>query len=154
MPIPYLPDVAITLRATTCYLCGIPFAMPADLIKQRIEDRGKFWCPNGHDQHFLGETEAQALAKQLKAKADELSREKHWREQADARVKDLSRDVARERNRVNGYKGAMARTKRRVANGRCPCCSEQFKNRESHMQTRHPNWNPDKHADAIAEKAG
>lgn len=148
----FVPRITITLVAEECYLCGTPFAMPSTLRKERLADHRAFYCPNGHGQVYTGETEAQKLAKQLKAKQDELGREKHWREQSEEHARDLAKRVVHERARVNGYKGAIARTKNRVAKGQCPCCSHKFKDLKTHMVTEHPNWNPDKHADAMAAK--
>jgi uncharacterized coiled-coil protein SlyX len=153
MPTVYIPDVAITLRSTTCYLCGIPFAMPADLMARRLEDHRNFWCPNGHDQHYLAETEAQRLAKELRAKNDELARKQSALDQSRARSADLETRVAHQDRRINGYKGVVARTKRRVSKGRCPCCSHTFKDLKSHMATKHPKWDPDHAAEVAAEKA-
>lgn len=152
MPTIHIPDtVVITLRSVACYLCGIHFAMPADHLERRIADGFNFWCPNGHSQGFI-ETEAMRLAKQLKAKNDELARQKSALDQSHARNADLERTVAHQDRRINSYKGVVARTKRRVAKGRCPCCSAEFKNLKEHMKTEHPHWDPDKHAEALAEK--
>jgi hypothetical protein len=42
--------------------------------------------------------------------------------------------------------------KRRVAKGICVCCSKKFKDLETHMKEEHPDWNPDKAAEALASE--
>jgi len=64
-----------------CYLCGTGFAMEAGLYAQRRADHAEFYCPNGHGQHFTGESSEQ---KQLRL--------------AQERIVALQRDVARERD--------------------------------------------------------
>lgn len=151
MPTVIIPDVAIKLQSTTCYLCGIPFAMPADLMQQRIQDHRNFWCPNGHDQYFVGETDAQRLERQLKAKNDELARKQAALDQERALTADYAKQVQHKDRQISGYKGVVARTKRRVSKGVCPCCSAKFKDLKQHMQAEHPHWDPDKGAEALAK---
>jgi hypothetical protein len=69
------------------------------------------------------------------------------------RARSSSATVAHQERRINGYKGVVARTKRKIAAGRCPCCSHQFKDLERHMTTKHPGYDPDKGAEALAAKA-
>lgn len=135
----------ITIVKHTCGKCGVVFGLSSDFKNQRLKDHEAFYCPNGHPRAFTSPSEADRLR-------DDLARERHWREQADARNSDLRREVERERRRTNGYKGAMKRVSNRVAKGVCPCCSTKFKDLKTHMQTEHPDWNPDKHADALAAK--
>jgi len=66
--------------AGPCSVCGIELCLPTKFLKQRREDHVAFFCPNGHGQHFPGETEAQPLAKKL-AEAEKRLKE---REQSDA----------------------------------------------------------------------
>lgn len=142
--------VVQTLHVLSCARCGMLFGIPQDFEQRRRNDHQEFVCPSGHTNYYPQESEAERLTRELKQKNDELARQRAHADQREARLREIAAESRRKDNRINGYKGVVARTKRRVANGRCPCCSHQFKNLEAHMKTRHPNWNPDRHADAIA----
>lgn len=138
-------QLGLELVVIDCISCGIPFAAPKQWRQERINDHRRFYCPNGHEQHYTGKTEAERLR-------DELARTKAQLDQKSARIVDLQDEVQHQERRVNGYKGALGRVKRRVAKGTCPCCSRKFKDLEAHMKTEHPTWDPDKHAAAAAAK--
>lgn len=106
-----------------CCHCGISFAMTADLYRRRLNDHNKFYCPNGHAQHYSGKTEAQKLR-------DQLERERSMREATEARA------VKIEKHR-NQIKKAHQKMRARVMNGVCPCCNRTFQNLMRHMQTEH-----------------
>jgi hypothetical protein len=153
MPTVFLPNVTVTLVVETCYRCGVVFGMPTDFKQQRLKDRESFYCPNGHGQVYTGKTEEQKLR-------DQLAAEKHAREQADANAKYLSGRISalhdekgRVERKLRGTRAVVTRMKRRAVAGRCPCCSDQFKDLERHMKTKHPNFDPEKGAEALAEKA-
>lgn len=125
-----------TLVTETCCNCGIVFGMTkgfqAEAIRQR---RNKtFYCPNGHPQHYLGESDAQ----KLRNAQDELERQK-------ARTqREVDQRNAAERS-AQGFKIAASRArnerdriKTRVQNGVCPCCQRTFQNLAKHMKTKHP----------------
>lgn len=146
MPTVYVPDVAIHLESRTCGECGIVFAMDAQYIARRKEDHKVWYCPNGHGRHFTGKSEAEGLR-------DQLAREKHWREQAEARVAEVRTQRDAVERRLRATKAVVTRTKKKIVAGRCPCCSFKFKDLASHMTTRHPNYDPEKAATAIEGKA-
>lgn len=142
--------VQITLTTVRCYNCGVLFGIESGRRQELIESHDLFWCPNGHSQHYTEQTEKE---KQIAALERDLrtanSSRQFWNEQA----AEAQRDVERKSRSINGYKGVIAKTKKRIAAGTCPCCSAKFKNLEQHMKARHPNWNPEKGADALAAKA-
>lgn len=145
--------VTSTLQGVTCCTCGVLFGLTSEYIAERRRDHEWFRCPNGHSQHYSGETEAEKLARQLKAKNDELARVRAAHDQTHARLDSARAEVRHQERRINGYKGVVARVKRRVSSGSCPCCSMKFKNLREHMQTEHPGWNPEKGADALGGKS-
>ncbi len=106
--------------------CGITFAVPRGWQRERQEDHTTFYCPNGHQQYFPGETDAERLAK-------ELARERQRLDQAQAAVKDL------ERSR-RAIRGQLTRQRNRIAKGVCPCCKRHFRDLFRHMQTKHPQF--------------
>lgn len=126
-------DATLQLVTEECCNCGVLFAMPQEVKDRRVDDHGSFYCPNGHGQHYTGKTEAEKLRETLELRSRQLANAHE-----DARV-ERSRAVT-QRNRANGYKGQLARTKKRVAAGVCPCCSRSFKNVASHMRTQHPDY--------------
>lgn len=153
MPLLTVPDVHITLVAETCYLCGVPFAMPEALMRNRRGDKRDFYCPNGHSQAYVKST-ADTLR-------DELAKQKHLTEQAQAdarywttRTEKAQENTARVERSLRATKAVVTRTKKKIVAGRCPCCSHQFKDLRSHMATRHPKYDPEKAVVAIEAKAG
>ena len=139
-----------TLATETCCSCGILFAMPNDYRQQRLNDHEAFWCPAGHRQYYTGKSDAEKLR-------DQLAAEKHKTEQAQAlaahrltRIEDEQRAAQRIARRLSATQGVVTRHKRKIAAGKCPCCSAAFKDLASHMKNRHPNWNPEKEAEVRA----
>jgi hypothetical protein len=145
-------DAGITISLVTvrCFKCGVIFGIESGRKEELTESHDSFWCPNGHAQHFVGQTEKEKRIAQLERDVrSNKSSADFWREQSASAAKE----VEHQSRRINGYKGVVARTKRRVAAGRCPCCSAEFKNLESHMKAKHPNYDPAKGAEHLAEKS-
>lgn len=114
--------------AGCCITCGIEIILPRWFKAQALKERSKkpFFCPNGHSQHFIGETEAERLAKLLDLERQESQRQ---RERVAARDRSLS-----------AVKGQITKIKNRVGNGVCPCCNRSFTNLRRHMSTKHPAY--------------
>ena len=96
-------------KYTKCCNCGVEFASP--ILGERLVDKRNFYCPNGHMQHYLGESDAD--------KAERL------------RV-----EVVRERSRADV---AEARVNQFAA-GKCPCCKQKFRRLREHMHKKHPKF--------------
>lgn len=109
-----------------CCRCHIAFAVPAEFRKKRLDDRGAFYCPAGHGQHFTGPTEAQKLKTELERKASMLQ------------AAELRAETA-EKDRLQVAK-AHRKMRERVMNGVCPCCNRTFQNLMSHMRSEHPDF--------------
>lgn len=116
--------------------CGIEFAVPDTWEKKRREDHSSFYCPNGHSLSFSSKSEVERLR-------DQLAKEKHNSDQANARADDMrrQRDIADRRRAA--MKGQVTRIKNRVGKGVCPCCNRTFQNLKRHMTGQHPDWAPD-----------
>jgi len=116
----------IRFETYTCSACGIPFALTADFVQRRRNDKATWYCPAGHGQVFRGNTEAQKLQAQLDATTRQL-------ENARANV-----------DRVRHERDAVAKAHRkmrvRVMNGVCPCCNRSFENLRRHMHDQHPDF--------------
>lgn len=130
------------LEIEHCCNCGIAFGMPTDFQRERRRKRDQFFCPAGHAQHYLAESEETKLRRerdrlkqQIAQKDDEISEARTgWRE-ADERAKA-------ERARANGYKGHATRITKRAQAGVCPCCTRTFSALAEHMKTEHPDFTP------------
>lgn len=113
-----------------CCECGVAFAFPSTLYEKLAKRKPgtAFYCPNGHAQHYLGESWE-----------TKLRREKQRREQMAAQVQDAENRADRERRSAAAYKGAATRLKNRARAGVCPCCNRTFKDLARHMKSQHPD---------------
>lgn len=124
--------VDVNIVTDTCCVCGIVFGYPDYFEKQLRKSGQTFYCPNGHSLWF-GKSEADKLRDELKnVKRDaELNRQWYEAEQDDHQ---------RTRRQLAATKGVLTKTKKRIANGVCPCCKRHFVNLERHMEMKHPNY--------------
>ena len=115
-----------TFENTTCFRCGTIVVMHAEFYRDRVRDKAAWFCINGHQQVFVGESVEETLRKKLVSKELELAQER-------TRIATKDRAIA-------ALKGAARRTKTRVQNGVCPCCNRTFIALGRHMATKHPDW--------------
>lgn len=120
----------IDLWISDCASCGVVFGMSAELEARRREDRGTFYCPNGHRMSFQGPTQAEREAKAARERADRLA--VSFRAEQDQRH-------AAEREAAEA-KASEVRLRWRVGNGVCPCCSRTFQALAAHVATKHPEF--------------
>lgn len=123
-----------TLTIVACW-CGIEHAIPADLYRHAKASRDNaVHCPLGHKWVVR------------KSAADE---EREKRQAAEQRAVRLQAEVDRaeaaaehQRNVANGYKGALAKSKKRAAKGVCPVpgCKRHFVDVERHIASKHPDY--------------
>jgi hypothetical protein len=115
-----------TLVIEECCDCHTRFAMTSQLRAARYADHKAFYCPNGHGQSYVGETEEAKLRRQLKAAKSDAT----WtRDQLEAS----------ERSKA-AIKGHLTRARNKLAKGQCPCCDQTFGNVREHMKARHPEY--------------
>lgn len=109
----------VDFESCTCSACGIVYFVPDNFRDKRRQDHKTFYCPNGHNQYFPGETEAERLTRELAAEKQRtrlaLARENEER-------------IAREK---------LARKLKRVGRGVCPECNRSFANLARHMNCKH-----------------
>lgn len=125
----------LELETEDCCNCGVTFAMPASLRAEFLRDRAgrSFYCPNGHGQHYTGEREEVRLRRELQRAQDATARA-----EADARRQREYREAEERAHRAT--KGVLTKTRKRIANGVCPCCHRSFVNVQRHMATKHPDY--------------
>jgi hypothetical protein len=117
-----------TLVIEECCNCHIRFGMPSGLQSQRRDDHKSFYCPNGHGQHYTSESDAERLARQLRAARSD---------------RDWYQDQlgASERSKA-ALKGHLTRARNKIAAGTCPVadCGMHFSNVREHMKHKHPDF--------------
>lgn len=116
------------MRSTDCCECGVAFAMTSDLYEQRLKDHASFYCPNGHQQHFVGKTAEQQRIEALEAEVARHRQSREWAEQQ-AKGANIAAGIA---------KGRLRRVIDRVHAGVCPHCNRTFKQLVQHMKAKHP----------------
>jgi hypothetical protein len=117
------------LAIEECCSCGISFAMPQDLMNALSRDHDRwFYCPQGHRQHYVGETDEQKLRRQLEYSRNDAQ---WYRDQLHAS----------ERSKA-ALKGHLTRARNKIANGVCPVgnCRRHFDNVQAHIASEHPTW--------------
>ncbi len=122
--------VNVEFVALTPGCCGRTFALPAPRVRELKRTHETFWCPNCQNpRHYPGESDL-----------ERLEREAKWANESRGRA--LKRAESADR-RARAFKGHLTRTKRRVANGVCPCCGRTFAQLARHMKTQHPEYDPE-----------
>lgn len=109
-----------------CCFCGVIFGIEQNHQKELLKTHQDFYCPNGHKQHYIAETEAERLKRELT-----IERQQHDQTKAELEHTKYQR-------RAN--KGVLTKLKARVKNGVCPCCNRSFTDLNRHMKTKHPNY--------------
>lgn len=79
-----------TLKVIECCNCHMDFGMTQELYEARKKDHDWFYCPAGHKQYFTAKSKEEKLR-------DEVAREKHLREQAEARHEHFTGAMTRSR---------------------------------------------------------
>lgn len=121
----------VELTEGCCAVCGIDYAVPKDWLQQKINDKGEFYCPNGHCRVFTNESHYE--------KEQRLEREKL---QIEERAKRLQSDNNILRNEIENEKRKLEKLNIRINNGVCPHCNRTFQNLKRHIQCKHES-NPD-----------
>lgn len=120
-------ETTTTLEVIECGVCHITFAMPKWMYRDRLSDKGWFWCPSGHQVRYMGERDSdkvQRLAGQL--------------DQARTAANDLRARLDYQQRATKANATRLRKIKARVAHGVCPCCNRTFQNLQRHMETKHP----------------
>lgn len=117
------------LVAVRCPECHILYAIPESLDRAAQKWTGsQGWnvsCPLGHTWHYTGPNIEQKL-EQERERSARLAAE---RDQAEASAR--------------AYKGVATKAKKRAAAALCPCCNRSFVQLRRHLETKHPDYDPD-----------
>lgn len=110
----------------TCYSCGTPFAMGEEHEARRRADHRNFWCPNGHQQHWPGESELERSERLLRYERD--------------RSAALQGELDGARASLRTTKGHITRLRKRATSGECPFgCGRRFAGLTEHIAKVHPD---------------
>lgn len=112
-----------------CCVCGIAFMMPENYRNGRLKEKDTFHCPNGHAQHFLGESDKERI-RRLTAQLD-VER---------TRLRQAENQAAKLHQARKAVSTRLRKMKQRVSNGVCPCCTRSFQNLQRHIATKHPDF--------------
>lgn len=129
-----LPFTFAGWKSTTCYSCNTAIGMESELYDQRLSDHRSFWCPNGHEQHFTGDTPAQ---KQIQALEAELAKAKADRDRAHSSRQWAETRAKGANMKAGKAKAALKRLTHRVECGVCPHCQRTFKQLAAHIKSKH-----------------
>lgn len=115
-----------TLAVEVCCKCGMTFGLPNSLQTRLRRTHDGFYCPHGHRQYYFSESDVEQANRKLQ-------QERAAHDQTRAGLRDTERSL-------RATKGVVTRTKRRIANGVCPCCKRSFANVKRHMEKKHPEY--------------
>ena len=122
------------LEVMCCPVCGVIYAAPEALIDwSRQQPERWFYCPNGHNLHFPGKTEAQKLKEQL-------ANEQELRASLRARLDQTEAEFRGTKAARTRFKNERDSLKRHAGDGVCPHpdCHRHFTNLERHVASKHP----------------
>lgn len=122
-------QASTTLKVLTCWSCSVQFALPLRMYQGFEEKPETFYCPKGC-RLILGEPD---WKKELRRARQDAT---WYKERAAA-----NHELAEKRKRAHAAtKGQLTKTKKRVANGVCPCCNRTVKQLAAHMAEKHPGY--------------
>lgn len=124
----------ITVVEVTCAECGCDFGMQDNFRAMRIEDGKTFYCPAGHNNYY---PKRENELKALRQRNENLNKRLGWAEQSERQAREEAERVKREKSAI---KGQLTKTRKRIANGVCPCCNRTFVNIARHMDSKHPDF--------------
>lgn len=124
-----------TLVIEHCCNCGVAFGLSRATYDRRLADHKNFYCPAGHQQHYVGKTEAQ----QQRERADAAERRARFAREDATFWRERAGDSARS---AAAYKGHATRIRNLIAQGICPVpgCRRNFANVRAHIASQHPDW--------------
>lgn len=128
------------LKVMCCPTCGIIYAIPERLRARAKELGGRqrvWFCPNGHELGYSGRSEAQTE----RERAEKAAAQVRWAEQRLRAERELREDTER---RLSAQKGQTTKARKRAAAALCPCCNRSFVQLRRHMETKHPDYDPER----------
>jgi hypothetical protein len=112
--------------------------MTSEFRSNRLADKRSFYCPNGHVQSYVGESDADK-ARRLEREARQL---REQAEQARTRATAAVDQLEMERRSHTATKGHLTRQRMRAEAALCPVpgCGRSFKQLRRHLTSKHPDF--------------
>lgn len=123
-----------TVTIEDCCTCGGPIALSQEQRRALLNSHESYYCPMGHRQHFVGESDAER-AKRLEK---ELEAHKGWLQRQKEFADHVTDQLQAERKSHATTKGQLTRTRKRAIAAVCPLCNRTFKQVAAHMKSKHP----------------
>lgn len=125
-------EIAATTKLETVNCsCGGTYAISQSTYNKCRESGGNWHCPYCRGSISFGES----TVDELKKKIDRVCKQ---RDHAFDSKRLALAEAEHFRRSRDGMKGALAKVKKRVGKGVCPCCNRHFANLQRHMETKHP----------------
>jgi hypothetical protein len=125
-----ITDTVITYTKQTCCVCGVHFAFDSDVVAKLKRTGDGFYCPNGHNLIFIGETETDKLKRELSSALNDRA---YFRDRLD----ETAAELTTKKRLYTRTKNELTKVKTRIAAGVCPDCNRTFQNVARHMATKH-----------------
>ncbi len=106
--------------------CGISFAVPKWWYEGKTKTHSRFFCPNGHGQSFVDETDEEKMRRERDIARQQLAR--------------VEQEATEAWHKAFKAEKETKRLKKRAAMGTCPCCNRSVSQMERHMKTKHPEF--------------
>lgn len=122
------------LSVIHCGQCGGGYAIAAR-FRRECQLYGRSWtcpyCKTGWGYSKNNEID------RLKKQVESITRDRDWQKE---RRQSAEKEADHFRRSRDGVKGALAKVKKRIRHGVCPCCNRSFKDLASHMANKHPDF--------------
>lgn len=119
---------------TDCCGCGMEFYVPKRWLDDKRSTGKSFSCPNGCSLSYGDTTEDK-----LRRERDRLKQQVAERDDRIRHEQELNETLKRSRAAAQGQ---VTKLKKRAKAGVCPCCNRTFQNLASHMNNKHPDFDP------------
>lgn len=140
-------SVTTELITEECCNCGVLFAITREMHDRLLSEgrKASFFCPNGHSQHYLKESDADK-AKRLQAELDKANEEKASLRQS---VDHAWAQYDAEHMKVRESERKRRIAERRAAAAVCPVpgCKRQIIQMKRHLESKHPGYLDAVHGD-------
>jgi hypothetical protein len=128
------------VQTIQCCRCGgVPGLNKAwlDNAREVGKFRHQFWCPYCGNQQGWGESRHEQEVARLQQEKDQMKASRDWHAK---RRGEAMAEAEHFRKSRDGMKGALVKTKKRIAGGVCPCCNRSFISLARHMKSQHPEY--------------
>lgn len=133
----------VVMVRKTC-TCGGVFCLTEDFLTQARKVKKNWWCPYCGQSWSYTKSTSDLEIERLAKERDEALRQARYSERSRAyyaeRNEELHAEKKHLKHQVLGYKGHIAKTKKSLRSGHCPCCGDFLKDLHRHMARKHPDY--------------